>query len=381
MNKFFGPVLAIVLLISCTDVPNPVGGSLLPATDVPVIKVDTIYASSHSVSPSPLNSLSSPRFMVGKYQSYEAAGLLQFAMPESLRGVSVTDAKITLRANYHFGDSLAPLSFSTYRATQRWTGESLTLDSLNQGGYYDPTPIASPVSVVIGDSDFVQFSITDTALVRAWLAADSTKINYGIVFRATNSNVIKGFASFSSLNTDTSLPRLTVQYVKNGNPGTIDIKTGSAKFLANIDRASLIQDPDLIYVQAGVAYVGYLSFITTAPVPAKASIHNARLELTLKSDASRFNTYTIDSLVVNIVDQLGTNFDVFAVSDDTTISGQKVYRFPIQPFVQRWVRGAPASLSIYTFAEIQVLDLFVLYGETAPAALRPRVIVTYSKTR
>lgn len=345
------------------------------------MKVDTVYASSHSVSRGLINTSGSSRILVGKYQSYESWGMVKFSLPDSLANVSVTDVKLTLRAGYHFGDSTAMLSFDVLQARRNWLGDSLTLDSLKTGDYNYPSTVGSLPPIVVNDSDNVPLSL-DTTMVRIWFAniPDTNQVNNGIILRPTNTDVINGLKSFSSSNSEAQRPRLTVHYVKNGVPDTIDISSGLSRFVANISPSDLIQNPERIYVQAGIAYNGYVSFISTAPVPSKASIHNAELELVMDQGASRLNPHSIDSLVAYYVTPSGVNFFSGTLSDTALVSGQKVYRFQIQSYVQEWVRGATASVALFTYSQAEVLDLFTFFGENASKELRPKVIVTYSPT-
>jgi len=377
----FVPIVAAFLL-SCTDDPNPVGGSLLPATDQPVMKVDTVYASSHSVSRDILDNSGALRIMVGKNQFYEAWALIKFTLPDSLVNAVITDAKITLRSGYYFGDTLAALSFVAYRGKRSWFGDSLTVDSLKLGDYFDAA-VSAAFSAVVGDTDNVQFSI-DTGMVRQWFAniPDTNQVNHGVILQPTNSGIIKGFKSFNTLNPEDHRPKLTIQYTKTGVSGTAAIIDGSYKYVADIGRVNLVQNPDRIYVQAGVAYNGYINFISTSPVPARASVHKAELEVVLDSSLTRLNKYSVDSLAAYYVGPTGVDFFIqAAVSDTVMISGKKVYRFQIQQYMQRWVRGAAAGLALFTYSEADVMDLFTFYGWTASKELRPRIIVTYSPTQ
>ncbi|MEK6566578.1 MAG: hypothetical protein AABZ41_07730, partial [Bacteroidota bacterium] len=160
-------VLTACIYLACMDDPNPVGGSLLPPSDLPIIKIDTMYPSSHSTSAERYSTIPATRLMLGRFQNYESWAFVSFSLPESLRVavIKIRDAKIQLRVNYHFGDSLSPLSFVAHRALKSLSGDSLTLDSLNAGGYYDPNPVSSPFNSIISDTDKIQFSI-DTAMVR-----------------------------------------------------------------------------------------------------------------------------------------------------------------------------------------------------------------------
>jgi len=324
--------------------------------------------------------------MLGKFQNYESWAFVSFSLPESLRVavMKINDAKIQFRTNYHFGDSLSPLSFVAHRALKSWFGDSLTLDSLNAGGYYDPNPVSSPFNSIVGDTDKIQFSI-DTAMVRSWFVSfpDTVSANLGIVLRPTNANVIKGFMSFSDRNPTALRPQLMVQYSKGNDTGSVAISAGRARFITDISYQNLVQNPDLVYVQSGVSYLGFLSFLNTNPVPAKSSIHRARLELTLNAGASRLNSYTVDSLVVFFVDAFGVNpFAPTDISESKALTGQKVYSFDIQQYVQGWVRGSTnRGVAIQAYSYVETLDLFVFYGENSGAPLKPRVVVTYSPTQ
>lgn len=344
-----------------------------------------MYSSSHSTSVERSSTILS-RLMLGKFQNYESWAFVSFLLPESLRVavIKINDAKIQFRTNYHFGDSLSPLSFVAHRALKSWFGDSLTLDSLNAGGYYDPNPISAQFNSTVGDTDKIQFSI-DTAMVRSWFVnfPDTVSANLGVVLRPTNTNVIKGFMSFSERNPTALRPQLIIRYAKGNDTGSVAISAGSARFIADISYQNLVQNLDLVYVQSGVSYLGFLNFLNTNPIPTKASIHRAQLELTLNPGASRFNSYTVDSLVVFFVDAFGVNPRAPTdISEGKVVAGRKLYSFDIQQYVQGWVRGSPnRSVAIQTYSFLETLDLFVFYGENSGAALKPRVVVTYSPTQ
>ena len=384
MPRAFLFVLAACICLACMDDPNPVGGSLLPPSDLPIIKIDTMYPSSHSTSAARYSTVSATRLMLGKFQNYESWALLRFSLPDSLRFAAIKDAKIQFRANYHFGDSLSPLSFVAHRALKSLAGDSLTVDSLKAGGYYDPNPISSVFNSIIGDTDKILFSI-DTAMVRSWFGnlPDTVSANLGVVFRPTNTNVIKGFMSFSGSNPTGLQPQLIIQYAKGSDTGSVAISAGGARFITDISYQNLVQNLDLVYVQSGVSYLGFLNFLNTNPIPTKASIHRAQLELTLNPGASRINRYTVDSLVSFFVDAFGVNpLAPTDISESKVATGQKVYSFDIQRYVQGWVRGSSSrSVAIQAYSFLETLDLFVFYGENSGAALKPRVVVTYSPTQ
>ncbi len=382
-------------LAGCANDPNPVGLGILPKTDSPLITTDTLYATAHATSRALILTMHgdgrvyswiADRLMVGKTQNIEANAFMMFSsIPDTLIGASITSATVQLKSVYSFGDPLAPVAFTAYRALASWRGDSLSYDSLTQrpSDYYSPIPVSQTISQSVLDTTSLQFSI-DTAMVRQWfsVAIDSGNINQGIILRPSNGAVIKGFASDNAIDLN-ARPKLIVTYVnKNGVPGTYTDSIGFSKYIAFISSPNLVQDPSLMYVQAGVSYRGSIDFdISTLPNP--SVIHRAELELTLNAAGSSSNNYTRDSLFAFFVTDDGLITTTSAtLSSKTTSTGSPIYSFSLGSYVQRWERtGTLRRIAVGAFGENDTFDRFAFQGSSSALAIKPRLIVTYSPAR
>jgi hypothetical protein len=375
----------------CNDTPNSIGKGSLPPQDYGVVHVDTFYATDHSSLPNQIFTSSIDRFMLGNYKTYQAWACLKFyGWPDSMIGVTITSATIQLKGVYHFGDSLAPLSFNVYRAMSNlFLSDSLTYDSLKlnsvnsvNGVYYNNPAVPIQTTMTVGDTMPITIKILDTSMLRQWFSTntDTMNLNDGLILRPTNLNIIKGFYSFNA--SDTSLqPTLYVSYIDtNGIPYyDCSIKVGLSKYVSTVNQASLITDNNLIYVQNGISYRGLVSFDSISKISNNwpVSIHRALLQVTSYASVSVMH----DSLFALSVGPSGVSDGIsYAISQDSTDNfGHRTYSFDIRPIAIRWLSNASirkAALSGYF--ENGSFDLFKLYGT---GALKPRIIITYSLQR
>jgi hypothetical protein len=370
-------VLLGVFVQGCTEDPTSVGLSLLRPQDFPAIKDTTYPASSFSTIRSSVQTSGSDRILLGRASAYDAILMLRFTGLTTglLDTVTITGSRIELRAIYHFADSLAPLAFSVYPAIAPW--DTVSYDSLTQnpGNYYSSNPYSVVAPLILGDTSRVQFAV-DTAAVRTWFAATA---NNGVILRASNVGTIKGFGSFVHPTTDYR-PRLIVDYVKGGTPGSFTLNSGDARFVANVPQTNLVLNPELMYIQSGVAFRGVLNFNLTS-LPKEASILRADLELTLKTSSSIQNSYLADSLYSYYVFSDGTVTSNYVESKTVIRNGNRIYQLAIRPFVRQWtLTGAVQSLQFSGKREGSSLDHFAIYGTgtSIPDSLRPRLILTYA---
>lgn len=372
------PILLIVLFLSsCSEDPNPVGLGLLPQSDY--IKIDTAtFFATQSYSQRSLPTLSN-RLLIGKYKDIESWGILRFvAIPDTLQSKTLVSAHLKLRANYHFGDSLAPFSVAAHQVYSTW-GDSLSLDSIKAANFYNASAMSQASVTALGDTDFFYVAI-DTNLVRKWITTgwDSA----GVVLRPTNSNVIKGFGLGN--NTDqVQWPKLMLRVLRSGS-STVDtvILTGSiAKFAAGIGNTAWVNDSAQVYVHNGISYRGTVKF-NVASLPRHAAIHKAVLEVTLKRSLSQWNSFTSDSLYAYFIAQ-GVILDASSIlSESSDINGFHRYTFQVGSFVQQWVRSTDdQGIAIGGYSETNTIDVFALYGSAAAAGLKPKLTVIYSIVR
>ncbi len=375
--SLFPPLLiAGIVLQGCTEDPTVVGNRLVDSLQIPHMRFDTLVATSHTTKFVEMNTSATDRVLLGKYSSYDALALITFngLSTSVLDSITITSATLQLHAVYHFGDSLAPLAFSVYKAivnTDTTSYDSLTLQPAN---YYVTNPIGAFPPTVVDDTSIIQCQL-DTAVVNGWFTPTGSLLNYGVILKASNVSMVKGFGSFYHA-TVYDRPTLVINYVRGTTPGTFFINTGTSRYVASIPKSSLTINPDLMYVQAGIAYRGEL-FFNLQNLPKAAQILRADLELTVDGADSKFNYYTADSLLSFYVNPDSTLSLVNYGQSLTDNMGRKFYRFPIRTYVRTWAATKVAqSVEISALGEMNSLDLFTLYGTLSAADVRPRLIIT-----
>ena len=382
----------------CNDTPNSVGVVTLNPADYGVVHVDTIYATANSFDTTLISTTSIDRFMLGKYKTYQAWACIEFYnWPDSLVGVTITSATIQLKGVSHFGDSLAPLSFNAYRGMSNLFSGSLTYDSLNlntvnsvNGVYFNNSAVPIQTVIPVGDTMSISIKILDTTMLRQWFSTnvDTMDLNDGLMLRPTNSNIIKGFYSFNA--SDTSLmPTLYINYIDtNGNPNSYSHKVGSTRYVSTVNQKSLIADPNLIYVQSGIAYRGLVSFDSTSKISNNwpVSVSRALLQVTLNpsQSSSTFTPFAYDSMYALSVGTNGQSDGIFSALSQVTTdkAGRSIYSFDIKQIVLRWLSNTSIKeVSLSGYSESSCFDLFTLYGAIQDKSVKPRIIITYSVQR
>lgn len=386
-QKPFIFALTLILIISftllqCRDEPNAVGIGQLQGGDFVSVKSFNSLTDSAVVTGSAfkrhINAGWSSALLIGKYQGYEARALMKFSgIPDTLGGAIVSSAKVTLHPmHYTLGDSSAILSFSAFKITQSWTSSGVTWDSITTASY-DITP-AGTFSGTVNDTTAITFAL-DTALVQEWLqnAVDSSKrtLIQGIILVAHTNASVRTFSSFES----DSLPKLEIAYTKDGYSDTLTLSYGESTFIADV---VLPSDPQLLFLQSGVAYRTQLKF-DVSKIPQRVFVSNAVVELTLNRSASRLSTQYTDSLIVQFMkdaspDSMESSYAIGKRLDN----GKDVYTFTgtvVTRAVQRWVNGtANNGLLFRPYSEAYNLDLYAIVAPTVGDSTRPRLKVTYT---
>ncbi len=377
-------VFIALTLLGCSDDPSSIGSSLLPSGDYPNITVDTLYATAHASPYALPTTRSSDRILLGNTGSIQAWSMLQFlGLPDSLSTITITRAWVEVSTSYHYGDSLAPVSFTIHRGTGSWLGDSLTCDSLisQPSSYFDPVPFASISSGAVPDTGWFRFEIPDTALIHQWIAAssDTNATNLGIILKPTNSSVVKGFWSFNSLET-TLAPKLILECQIDGATVEYSHQSGTARYCATAPEGTILLDPSRIYVQSGIAYRGLVTFDVSS-IRRGVVINRALLELTLDASASDRTGLVPDSLYAYYVSETGAIVaESYRLSGGGTLNNERFYQFDARDYVQQWLAypALPKQVTVTAVSELGTLDRFVFYGSEAPIHLRPRLRVTYS---
>ncbi|MCI0708263.1 MAG: hypothetical protein L0Y80_12365 [Ignavibacteriae bacterium] len=372
--------LSIAALQGCMEEPNAVGSKILPPSDLLQLDTTSNTAVGTSVIAARPNITSPANILVGSADGFESWALLRFTtMPDSLLFTRLVDAEIQLQTTYHFGDSAALLSFDVHQALVSWSGDSLTIDSLQVPGFFDPTPSSSFSMSPVADTAIITIPI-DTTIVRQWINSvlDTTTTNWGVLLKPTNTSVIKGFATDQSSNSDWQ-PKLVTRFIQ---PDSVDVDTATitgsaATYTAFRNTPAPPDDESRIYIQNGIATRGMIN-LDISSLPAKATIHKAVLDLTLDQQASRLNSHSRDSVSAFFVDTTGSAISILAISELVSENGQKVYRLSVTNAVQVWIQRDDLlrRLLIAGYAENSTLDSFVFYG--VQSNFPPKLTITYS---
>jgi hypothetical protein len=362
--------------------PNPVGASLLPGSDLLKIDTTTTPSTANSSQKAVPNPGLPNRLLIGKTADYESWGLLRFvSIPDSLVLINVLDASVTLRASYHFGDSLAPFSMTVHRVLNSWGTDSLTIDSLKATGFYETAAQANVSVSSIGDTATISFPL-DTSMVRTWVnaALDTATTNFGLLLKPTNFSVIKGFESGVSPTT-AFRPQVMIRYSRPGltRVDTVVVNTSIVAYAAFANNTAWLSDSSHIYVRNGLAYRGSIDFDISG-IPAGSPVHKAVLEMTLDPAASKLNSLTTDSLFAYFVSTDGVLTNSYALGEPTFVNGKKVYSFTVTNFVQYWTKNVnPRTIAVGGYTERSTVDSFVFFG--ASSAFKPKLLITYSPLR
>ncbi|MFH0991766.1 MAG: hypothetical protein V1799_17295 [bacterium] len=379
------PILTLFVSLGfwgCSEDPNPVGAGIIPLSDQ--LKFDTLRISpiqSGSIEVIP-KWYEAARFFIGKSADVEAWSLLQFtALPESLRATRLVKASIRIVGSMHVGDSLAPFSITTHELLKSWDPNLLTLDTIQNTGFYNSAPLRNVSFGSIADTALLSIPL-DTLLLRKWIGSpgDTITYNYGVLVKpSANLSVIKGF--FSTINGDTAtLPKLEILYQRDGATkiDTVIMNTGVQRSLAVARSFGTLTDTTKMYVYNGTATRGFVTF-NVVSIPPRAYVYRALLELTLDKSKSRKNSFTIDSTFAYFSDLGGTvNESYYAPSQRNTVNGETVYSYVITPYAHRWTRE-PGNYKVYLagVTEASSIDLFTFHGMTTNLALRPKLTLIY----
>jgi hypothetical protein len=374
-------VIAFALLLGgCAKEPTPVGAKLLPSSDL--IDLDTLYYRSVRCysNGNITQTASSFRVLVGNLGTLQSWGMYRFSyLPDSVKYMPFVSAELNLRTLYHFGDSLAPFSFTVHPILQGWSTDSLTIDSLRASGFYNQIPCGTYSAASLGDTISISVPL-DTATIRGWgTGSDTVVTNFGLLLKPTNTGVVKGFGSFT-ISDETMIPELLLRLRDiAGNIDTLIVKLGTTRFVTTGPNPLWPSDSAHVYVMNGTSSRGYIEF-NVSNIPAHAAVHKAILELTPDTRLSQTNYFTVDSLEAYYTSDDGVTYSYLSgPGGPVQIGTSRVYQFSIGSLVQHWVRGAKYQrTAIIGYTESSSLDLFTFYGTSPDVALRPKLTVIYS---
>jgi hypothetical protein len=358
------------ILLSCSDEPNATGISLIPDS----LRIGTIVAA--ATGDTTIRTRiggNAANILAGKSGTYEARALMEFLLPSYNAAAVIDSAVVTMRVRYLFPDTTGDLGFEAHAMNRTWSSTTFRWDSA--AGSYDAASAGAFLKTVTPQDTIIRF-LLDTALVRAWWQAGNVSLQ---LVPSPASNVIAGFSNILNSTSDDTRPELVVSYHDTtADSLTIVRRSPRVVFVATDDL--LGPDPGL-YVQAGVARRALFRFDSLA-VPPLASITSAVFEVAVDGANSRTNGYSRDSLYVHLLRKNAEPYDSLALQilcTPVTEGGQKYFRGDIRAIVQQWISREPnLGLLVRAFGDFTTLDKFALHDRTAPAALQPKIRITYT---
>ena len=389
IKKVVVTVLLILFVVSCTESPTEVGGSLLPPSDkfdVKVVRTDTLNLTWRSeYFRKKLDLGAAPRILLGKFNGLTSTALLRFfmQMPDSIReylqhdSVIVQSSWVEMRPNYVLGDETAPINFDVYKVNNFWIPADFDEDSLNALDY-DNNPISSPDEV---SDSLIKFSVP-TDLTLNWLkkeVVDSLPENNGVMLKPDESSrKILGFQAITNVRHPDEPVMKIVYNVIGKKTDTLTQKLASDVHVITGEPEKL--NSDNINLLADYAFRGYFYFDHSF-LPKDAIINKAILKLSVDSASSFWGSVVSDSVTVQMVSD--------STTPDSTVKGTVklylgkhgwIYEGRIGYFVQKWVDGTSnQGLLLRLSDESRSLNLISLFSEkAADKSKRPQIVIYYT---
>lgn len=332
--------------------------------------------------------MNSPVVLLGRtVDGYQASTIVQFFNIPSRDTILVESATLTLTSVTWYGDSSGTLGFTVHRNERGWNPETVTWDSVQTGFFEAGVQRGSYAGGAGPDTQAIVVDL-DTSMVRQWfrrLASDAVP-NYGVSLVPTPvSTLVRGFGAVTI---DSAAYWPTLRVIAVNVAGTKrDTSTFSSaidSFVGNIE--NLVQDPGLLYLQAGVAYRSQVRF-PMAGIPRGAIINAAEMEIAFSDAGSSLNRFVKERIVSAQLLVGGTDITSSAESEASGAYGRPtsdnpaLYSFNVRHLAQSWVRGPNngALLRTVNGSETRSIDRYVFHNErSGDPALRPRLRVTYS---
>jgi len=322
--------------------------------------------------------------LIGQTGNYTALAPIEFypsyfVLNDTAR---VDSAKLKLHFVTWFGDSTGRLAFNVYRITRGWSQTRLTWDTV-QAGFYESMVRGTSVTGAARDTQDV-FIALDTAMVRQWLLTptSTTDTKYGfILVPSAGCSIVRGFTAFDS-DSLRSQPTLEVYTRSPTDPSRYN--AGLDTFVGNID--NLNQNPQLIYMQAGVGYRATMDFDVSF-IPRGAIINIATLQLQRDPSTSRFTRFTGDtafSVQASLSPSDPTLLDGVLSTGRRVAGTANTFSADARRPVQLWLQGSNYGLTLRSSQadEYSSFDLMTFFNEQASDTLkRPRLKIIYSTQR
>lgn len=384
-------LLSVTILTSCNDKTGPVGGSIIPVSEV---SYDTLMATGFNATSLDGYGGKLTFFPIGRYNDQLFGDVESIAyLKPAITGVALdttlsTDYTMYLDLVFDsvsvYGDSLSQSDFAIYKVMEGWRGNEFQLSS--KPSYDNTIPIATFTKE---RQDSIRIELSD-----AWLTEYATILND--TSATQDSTFLYDFFGLA--------------IVPTGGSSKITFPTISQSRFWLINGA--IGDTNSVRIQD---WAYNLNRTNAAPVPGRLTLINSleklynlnlkdeldslkaqnllKAELILYEDTEQLqNTLPLNHtrLYVNGVAlkngfSTSLEYDLFFKEPNSSgfyDSKNNAYRFDITSLVNTYIFGTPSSDDIYLDIRPSngLLRSTILYDETAPDSLKqPKLILTTAK--
>lgn len=363
--------LSIIFYFGCSQDPSSVGKNLLLDSDK--LMTDTLTITSEKSSSYPITtSNNSPTLMVGRSNGVVAEMLLQFGpfVVDTAIANSIISVKIKMLPNYSFKDTTGTMAVSMHRMPIPWNESTFNADSLTT---YDINPIDVPHFTINYKDSLIEFPV-DNNIVSDWLKG--VKNNGIILVPKLSSNIIFGFKSYYNSVDDDARPQVIITYqLPTDTVKTMTLRTvQDATIFSGVRPSSM---DSLFYVQGGLIERGKISFDVSS-IHKSVAITQAFLELKIDTLSSIFSSFTDRGIRVHDIVTADSIPKLGALSSAAKPDGNK-YMIDVRSLVQQWVTGRPNyGIALRSDNEFEQVERFAVYGFSAQADSKPKLIIKYT---
>ncbi|KAB2909515.1 MAG: hypothetical protein LC102_03910 [Ignavibacteriales bacterium] len=390
-TKIITLLAAILLFAGCSDAPSSVGvddlGSDLLKVKVLNSETDSLTQTSSTFRRiSPLGAASFALF--GNALGVRSDLLLQFiinfdeATQNALKkdSIMLISARIVLTRAYAIGDTLQSFPVSAvngYRITSAWDPLKVKIDSLPNIDFSADIFSSKP------NPDSLYYFGIKPEIALEWMKNSVDTVNFsnnGLMLRAgAPTPFLIGFQGWSADGSNAPRLELNFKFLSSNKDTTVSFRTLSDAHV--IDGGKPALNPDEMMIQSGTAIESRLYF-DLSKLPENVFINNAELIIVADTTKQMIGNKDLNGISVGIFDEL-TNDSTFVktslYSANLYYSNGK-YSGNLTTLVrQLYTKKKNFGFLLTTSNPTEGLETIYLKNSNAGSAIRPRLIITYTK--
>jgi len=388
-DLFYVVGLGLLLLFAsgCDEDPTSVGEGILPDEDF--VSIDTLIIEAHesySID-EPIVTSGASNIFAGENENVRISSIFRFdtlltqrgITPDTVLSAEEFNATLLLEPVYYLGDSTETITVNLFEATSGWSTSGFNRDvfeTVRRG-----SESLDSKSVMIGDTNLVEFTLPRQLLHRWAQLADDMVIPPGLIIDSTeDANGIIGFGGTAG---DTA-PRLRIIYGTQASQDTVILSQNARAYGAYLKENADLENK--LMVQAATASRGVVRF-NLDELPRGALIHNAQLQLTRNPSQSISHPGTVDSLSAHHITDINKytlrtqNAGPLTPVETDEATGEALYTANISEIIQAWLTVEDNNgLIVRDGNETLGLHRTSFYTHrTEDATKRPRLKIIFSR--